>query len=170
MHWNPWDVMMSTLVSLATPEAVAMRTYGAGVRMKSASWRLEVLSVPSIALCFVKVMTPTLMLSRDLFAHIFPRVTSITPGQPCVCNSAMEAILKSMSKKTHTQVFRYSDVARLLITLISSLISEYIPYKLWDEINYPFPNINGAAVEVREWVTTFIPRFTWLVITHPCRD
>ena len=34
------------------------------------------------------------------------------------------------------------------LTLIPVWISNYIQYKVWDEITYPFPNFNGATVEV----------------------
>ena len=34
------------------------------------------------------------------------------------------------------------------LTLISTLISNYIHFKVWDEITYPFLNFNGATVEV----------------------
>ena len=34
------------------------------------------------------------------------------------------------------------------LTLIPAWISDYIRYKLWDEITYPFLNFNGATVEV----------------------
>ena len=27
-----------------------------------------------------------------------------------------------------------------------------MPSKLWDDFNYPFPNFNGVAVEVWEWM------------------
>ena len=27
---------------------------------------------------------------------------------------------------------------------------------MWDKITYPFPNFNGAAVEVWEWISNFI--------------
>ena len=39
-------------------------------------------------------------------------------------------------------------------------ISDYVHYKMWDEITYPFPNINGATVAVWEWVSNLIPHFT----------
>ena len=32
-----------------------------------------------------------------------------------------------------------------------SCISNYIHHEEWDQITYPFPNFNGAAVEVWEW-------------------
>ena len=35
-------------------------------------------------------------------------------------------------------------------------ISNYIHYKMWDEIAYPFPNFNGSTVEVWEWISNTI--------------
>ena len=32
-----------------------------------------------------------------------------------------------------------------------------------DEIIYPFPNCSGVAVEVWEWISYFIPQFTWML-------
>ena len=34
------------------------------------------------------------------------------------------------------------------------------------EIIYPFPNFNGAAVEVCEWISYFILHFTERMITY----
>ena len=34
-------------------------------------------------------------------------------------------------------------------------------------ITYPFPNFNGATVEVREWVSNYIQQFNEYVITYP---
>ena len=45
-----------------------------------------------------------------------------------------------------------------------------MPRKLCDEIMYPFPNFNGAAVEVWEWMRNFIQRFMMAVITYPYWD
>ena len=45
-----------------------------------------------------------------------------------------------------------------------------MPSKVWDEITYPFPNFNGATVEVWEWISNFIPHFMMNVITYPCYD
>ena len=44
-------------------------------------------------------------------------------------------------------------------------ISNYIHYKEWDEIIYPFLNLNGATIEVLEWIRNFIPHYTECVIT-----
>ena len=52
---------------------------------------------------------------------------------------------------------------------IPAYISNHMPSKVWDEITYPFPNFNGAAVEVWEWISNFIPHFIMVVkITYPC--
>ena len=45
--------------------------------------------------------------------------------------------------------------------------SDYIHYKVWDEITDLFPNFNGEAVEVWEWISNFIPHISvgmWLFI------
>ena len=55
----------------------------------------------------------------------------------------------------------------LLLTLIPAWISNSIHYKMWNEITFPFPNFNGATIEVWEWVSNFIPHFTGHVIDHP---
>ena len=34
------------------------------------------------------------------------------------------------------------------LTLIPAWISNYIHYKVWDELTYPFLNFNGCTVEV----------------------
>ena len=53
------------------------------------------------------------------------------------------------------------------LTLIPAWISNYIHYKVWGEITYPFPNFNGATVEVWEWISNFIPHFSGHVISYP---
>ena len=37
---------------------------------------------------------------------------------------------------------------------------------MWGEITYPFPNFNGCTIEVREWISKFIPHFPGHVITY----
>ena len=39
-------------------------------------------------------------------------------------------------------------------------MSNYIPYKLWDRIDYPAPNFNHCTVQVWEWISNFDPQFT----------
>ena len=49
-------------------------------------------------------------------------------------------------------------------------MNDYVCYKMSDEITYPFPNFYSAAVEVWEWIRTFISHFTGHVITYQCLD
>ena len=49
-------------------------------------------------------------------------------------------------------------------------ISNCIPSKVWDEFTYPFPNFNGATVEVWEWISNFVPRVIIGVINYSCWD
>ena len=54
--------------------------------------------------------------------------------------------------------------------LIPGAMSNYIYDKVWDEIAYPFPNVNTQAAEVWELISNFIPHFTVNVISYPCYD
>ena len=44
--------------------------------------------------------------------------------------------------------------------------TNYIHYNVAGEITYPFPNFNGAAVEVWQWISDFIHTLLgmWLLI------
>ena len=45
--------------------------------------------------------------------------------------------------------FNHNELKKSLPAIqIMVWISNYIHYKVWDEISYTFPNFNGAAVEV----------------------
>ena len=59
-----------------------------------------------------------------------------------------------------------------LVSLYSTEItrsrSNYICYKVWEEIIHPFPNFNGTAIE--EWMRNLFPYFTGHMITCPCQD
>ena len=50
------------------------------------------------------------------------------------------------------------------VVLIPALISNYIRYKLWDEISYPSININGAAVQFEIGNFTHTLLDMWLLI------
>ena len=38
---------------------------------------------------------------------------------------------------------------------------------MWGDITYPFLNFNGGAVEVREWISNFMPYIIMDIITYP---
>ena len=56
------------------------------------------------------------------------------------------------------------------LTLIPAWISYHIPGKVWNDITNLFPNFNGATVEVREYISNFIPHFVIDKINYPCCD
>ena len=56
------------------------------------------------------------------------------------------------------------------ISLIWTWISNYIYYKMWDEITYSFSHFNDATVDVREWISDFIQHFTGHVVAYPHWD
>ena len=51
---------------------------------------------------------------------------------------------------------------------IPAWVSNYIHYKVYNEITYPFPNFNSATIEAYEWISNFIPHFTGHMITYSC--
>ena len=42
-----------------------------------------------------------------------------------------------------------------------------MPSKVWDDITYPFPSLNGYTVEVWKWISNYITHFILDVITYP---
>ena len=52
------------------------------------------------------------------------------------------------------------------LTLIPAWISNYIHYKVWDEITYPFLNFNGATVEGYERVRNYVPITCAVKLNH----
>ena len=49
-------------------------------------------------------------------------------------------------------------------------INNYILSKMWVGFIYPFPNFNGATVEVWEWISSFIAHFIGFMIAYLCWD
>ena len=45
-----------------------------------------------------------------------------------------------------------------------------IIYKVWDEINFSFLNLNAAASEIWEWINNRILHIMISVIINPCWD
>ena len=56
------------------------------------------------------------------------------------------------------------------LTLILAWLRNYTNNKVLNKITYPFPNFNGATVDVWEWICTFIKYSTGHVITYPWWD
>ena len=45
-------------------------------------------------------------------------------------------------------------------------MSNNIDYKMWNEITYPYQSFDGGAIEVRGWISNYIPHFVMDMITH----
>ena len=56
------------------------------------------------------------------------------------------------------------------VTLISSWIHNHMPSTVWDVITYPFPNFNGASLEVLKGISNFIPQIIMDASAYPCWD
>ena len=50
---------------------------------------------------------------------------------------------------------------------IPAWISNHMPCEVWDEITYPFPNINSFTVEVWKWMNNFIAHFNYCNFINP---
>ena len=53
------------------------------------------------------------------------------------------------------------------LTLIPIWVSNHMHSKVWDEITYPFPNLNSCTIEVWERISNFTPHNIMDVITYP---
>ena len=56
------------------------------------------------------------------------------------------------------------------LPFIPPWISNDMSSKVWDEITYLYPNLNGSTVEVWEWRSNFISHFIMEIITYPYWD
>ena len=63
-----------------------------------------------------------------------------------------------------------AGIAWLSLDLISTLLLTSNDYKVWDEITFLFPNVNGVTAELWDWIDSFTPHFTGYVITYPFWD
>ena len=54
------------------------------------------------------------------------------------------------------------------LTSIPALIKQHIQYNFWDEITYPFPNFNCAAVEAWERISNLISHLSMESMTYSC--
>ena len=80
-------------------------------------------------------------------------------------------VIMKVDSLAHCCCLPHQSAGTPLLTWINfnpTWIGNYIHYTVWDEITYPFPNFNGAAVEVWEWKSYFIRHFTRHVIPYPC--
>ena len=69
--------------------------------------------------------------------------------------------------KFYMEVSRFAtNTLRCPVPLIKRLPLIASITKCWMQISHPFPNLNGGAVEVSQWINNVIPHFTGHVITY----
>ena len=61
--------------------------------------------------------------------------------------------MNATSYRNQHRVLRF--IAKYRLTLIPAWISNYIYYKVRDDITYPFPNFNGRTDEVWDLIRKF---------------
>ena len=81
------------------------------------------------------------------------RVVSLSLGQLYECCNPSDATDRNLG-----------------LFLLTPWKSNYIHNTAWDKISYSFPNFNGAAVEIWEWISNFIQHYIMDVITLACWD
>ena len=82
---------------------------------------------------------------------------NLAPSCGRSCSRSRVKYLPSIGLQIIQSPFGSQLAVSSLVLIISAWISNYIHYDMWDEITYPFPNSNGATVEVWEWISYFIP-------------
>ena len=75
------------------------------------------------------------------------------------------ALNKLYPRKDRSSTTRWFHYYLWICFLMSSMAN-----KLWDEINYPYPNLNGVTNEVWERISNSISYFIMDVISYPCKD
>ena len=68
-------------------------------------------------------------------------------------------ICMSVKANNHAQDGGQFTVIAVKSLIMLPWISNHMISKVWGEITYPFPNFNGATVEVWEWISNLIPHF-----------
>ena len=103
-------------------------------------------------------MGPVLLLRHDVVANF------VVNGSTAFTWSC--SVTKDLRQSHCAILIQDPSATALCVTrsLIPAWISSYIHNKMWDEMTYPFPNFNGAAVEVWNWISSFIPHFTGALI------
>ena len=142
--------------------------YGIGKRCRNGFWFLAI-SVQSLPLITIVVLNLFLG-NMDIYLHFLPLWFFSWKAGTCVCFILIPRLLMPRWRKEpgHQQPWYHPWSVRisrfhLVLTWINFNPSND---KVWDEITYQFPNFNGAAVEVSEWISNSIPHFTGHLLIH----
>ena len=107
---------------------------------------------PGILVVFMPVKTQIVFCSHNF--------------NPCICTTYFSKYETSQNIIIYKWI-NYLPGPLLLICINFNPSMDCIPYKVCDEITYPFRNYNGATDEAWEWISKFISHFVEHVITYP---
>ena len=111
--------------------------------------------------------------SENIFVNIVCKIPALCSGLNVFCVPSRLAVggdANDAEDNRSNQPQLQEPLYWHSLTLLPAWINNYLRSKVCDEITYPFPNFNGATVEVWKWISNFIPCFIIDVITYPCRD
>ena len=103
--------------------------------------------------------------------HVFVKIETNTRIRKCMyllhyISTAYKCIRAIWVAREVGKYTTWGPFHKYGLTLILAWISNHIHYKVWDEINNIFPNVNGATVDVFEWISNFVPHFPGHVLIH----
>ena len=114
-----------------------------------------------------------------LFRRISKKTPKIRVTGLCAGNSPVTGECPAQMA-SNAEMFPFDDVIMFFtidatwgsfywhgLTLFPAWIINHMPSKVWNEITHLFPNFNGAAVGVWEWISNFILHFMMDAITYP---
>ena len=87
-----------------------------------------------------------------LAEHDSPKILKL----PCILSDQSVFLTCTFCMDTHIKDPFYKH----RLTFITTSITMYSRYKIWDEITHLFPTFNGTTIEVWEWISNFVPYFT----------
>ena len=139
-----------------------------GLRYSSANWNsVDIFSVERCGIA-ARFKSKCALKFEQVYLMILPPKTSTISIWP-LCLYFIWYILRLWSinewygmKYTKTWVPFYWHE----LTLIPACISYYIHHRIWDEVTYPFPNLNGETNEAWERISNFISYISGHVITY----
>ena len=123
-------------------------------------------------LVFTKILNRTQLPDTYFKSIVF--VTAFTKHNPILAE-IKHAMITNVTLKYFSSIKNTLPLFRIRapfygqeLTLIPAWIRDYIHFTVWDAITYPFLNLNGAAVDVWEWISNFTHTLLVAVITSPC--
>ena len=81
------------------------------------------------------------------YLSIFIRVALLALGQSSDCHSASEVSLMDMGKSVNVCMTTTKHSKAKTVCIFLGIYCNHMPSKVWDEITYPFSNVNDCTTE-----------------------